>query len=299
MTPVSGAGSAMFVAENISCGLTKYYKVSEFTLSQEPLQSLVNLFFWDISTDSSGSRNQENDFSCMKIFWRKWPQTRTPNKCQESSVTSHPLIKLGHTFSQHPCPVSGTTWNHLSSPDSPRAYWTAGRLGPSTQCHVPLHVKLFASWKVLRDPSKQVLRCVERSVPQKAPRFFSLRGAFCSAYFFESVTRSFFLYVDVRVNCLEGDYVAWNVLLSHLLESRPWWMSSIDYDVIWRHKRLIFTIRLSIHDNMWMTFASRTSSLYQKKGDFYLPRHITSWYVIDDVNMKVWCSVQCWRHVAL
>ena len=183
MTPVSGAGSAMFVAENISCGLTKYYKVSEFTLSQEPLQSLVNLFFRDISTDSSGSRNQENDFSCMKIFWRKWPQTRTPNKCPESSVTSHPLIKLGHTFSQHPCPVSGTAWNHVSSPDSPRAYWTAGRLGPSTQCHVPLHVKLFASWKVLRDPSKQVLRCVERSVPQKAPRFFFL------------VTRSFLLRV--------------------------------------------------------------------------------------------------------
>ena len=76
MTPVSGAGSAMFVAENISCGLTKYYKVSEFTLSQEPLQSLVNLIFWDISTDSSGSRNQENDFFLHEDFLKEM----TPNK---------------------------------------------------------------------------------------------------------------------------------------------------------------------------------------------------------------------------
>ena len=134
---------------------------------------------------------------------------------------------------------------------------------------------------------------MERSVPQKAPRFFSLRGAFCSAYFFESVTRSFFLYVDVRVNCLEGYYVAWNVPPSHSSESRPWWISSIDYDVIWRHKRLFFTIRLSIHDSVWLTFASRTLSFYQKTGDFRLPRHNTSCDFIDDVKMKFWCSVQC------
>ena len=79
MTPVSGAGSAMCVAENVSCGLTKYYEVSDFTFSAVVTRTTAEscqFNFLDISTDSSGSRNQENDFFLHEDFLKEM----TPNK---------------------------------------------------------------------------------------------------------------------------------------------------------------------------------------------------------------------------